>query len=189
MLASSSAFAASDTMKFSYKDTDIKKVIEDYSAKSGQKFIIDPAARGMITIINAEPVSIEEAFNQLSTALATNSLGISKRDDVMVVMPARAIQRNLIEVTKDLPALKPERMATWIINLKNVDADEVNKQLRILTSKDGELNPYLETNQIIVSDWTSNLHRIAQIIQNIDIPVDPKRKAMASARPRRPGSK
>ena len=82
------AFAASDTMKFSYKNADIKKAIEDYAAKSGQKFIVDPSVRGMITVINDQPVSLEEAFNDLSTALAINGLAISKRDGVMVVMQA-----------------------------------------------------------------------------------------------------
>jgi hypothetical protein len=37
-----------------------------------------------------------------------------------------------------------------VINLKYVSADEVNKQLRILNSKDGELVAYTHTNQLVM---------------------------------------
>lgn len=169
MLACGSAMAASDKpISFSYEDVEISKVLKDYAAASGQKFIVDPNVRGKITIINPSQVTVEEAFNQLSTALATNSIGIVVQDGVMNVKPARSIQRDSIPVVKELPPMRPERMVTWIIDLKYVSADDVNKQLRILTSRDGELVPYTPTNQMIVSDWTPNLHRIGSIIASID---------------------
>lgn len=167
----SAVFAADKSIDFNYKDADLAKVISDYAKASGQKFIVDPNVHGKITIMSPGPVSIGEAFNQLSSALAVNGIAISKQDDVMVVAQARMIQRNLIDVGQELPALKPERMYTWVINLKHTSADEVNKQLRILTSKDGELVPYTHNNQIYVTDWTSNLQRIAKIIKEIDIPA------------------
>ena len=157
---------------FSYRNEDIVKVIDDYSKASGQKFIIDPAVHGRVTIINKGPISISEAFNQMSTALAVNSLGISTQEDMMVVAPARSIQRNLIDVGNELPPLKPERMYTWVINLKSAQADDVNRQLRILCSRDGELVPYPQTNQVIVTDWVSNLYRVAKLIKQIDDPAN-----------------
>lgn len=166
----SAAFAADKTIDFNYKDAELAKVITDYAKASGQKFIIDPMVRGKITIVSPGPMSISEAFNQLSSALAVNGIAISKQGDTMIIGQARNIQRNLIEVSQEVPALKPERMYTWVINLKHTPAEEVNKQLRILTSKDGELVPYTHNNQIYVTDWTSNLHRIAKIIKEIDIP-------------------
>ncbi len=71
----------------------------------------------------------------------------------------------------ELPSLKPEKMVTMIFHLKHARADDLNKQLRILASRDGELVPYSQTNQLIVTDWVSNLHRIAAIIKNIDQPA------------------
>src|SRR5579863_6509881 len=85
------AATAAAPMKFDFKDADLTKVIEDYSKSSGQKFIVDPQVHGKITILNSEPVSQEEAFNQLSTALAVNGCAISHQDDMMVVSPARHI--------------------------------------------------------------------------------------------------
>ena len=163
--------AEKTTIDFNYKQVDILKVIEDYAKASGQKFIVAPGVRARITITNSGPVTLPEAYNQMSLALALNSVGISKQEDVSVVNESRNIQRDLIDVGPELPALKPEKMFTWVINLKYSSADEINKQLRILTSKDGELVPYVRTNQILVTDWVSNLYRIAKIIKEIDVPV------------------
>lgn len=174
------ATADAKNIPFAYKNEDIIKVIDDYSKASGQKFIIDPAVHGKVTIINKGPISVAEAFNQLSSALAVNSLAISTQEDMMVVAQARSIQRNLIDVGNDLPPLKPERMFTWVIKLKSASAEEVNKQLRILSSRDGELVPYAHTNQIIVTDWVSNLYRISKLVKQIDDPAN------AVARPAAP---
>lgn len=142
---------------------------------TGQKFIVDPQVRGVITITNPGEITTTEAFNELSSALAVNGIGISTQDGTMIVQSARSVQRSLIPVTKELPALQPTRMVTYVIDLKNVSADEVNKQLRILTSKDGELVPYTHTNQIFVTDWTPNLHRIAQMMKFVDEHVQPSK--------------
>ncbi len=177
ILLSTSAFAAENKVNFNYKNADIDKVIEDYAKISGQKFIVDVSVRGKITISNPGDITKEEAFNQLSSALALNGVGISTQDNTMVVQQARAVQRSLIPVTKELPPINPTRMVTYVIELKNADADEVNKQLRILTSKDGELVPYTRTNQIFVTDWTPNLHRIAQMMTMIDERAPTKAKS------------
>jgi len=180
-LVSASAFAARNKMSFAYKDTDIIKVIEDYSQASGQKFVVGQDVKGKVTVFNPDSISLEEAFNQLSMVLATNRLAISKQGDVMMINESRSIQRNLIDVTTELPPLKPEKMHTWIINLKHVNADVLNRELRILTSRDGELVPFRARNQLIITDWVSNLHRIGAIITQLDKPARPGMKSAKKA--------
>lgn len=164
--------SASANIKMDFKDTDVNLVIEAYSKATGQKFIIDPGVRGKISILVATPVSNEEAFNHLSTALAINGYAITKRADTMVVRTARNTQRDLIEVSTQLPAVSPERMVTWVVNLKNVPARQVNSELRILQSKDGEMTYSESTNQLLITDWTPNLARISEILKQVDKPID-----------------
>lgn len=165
-----SAQAEEKTIDFNYKEAEIAKVLKDYAQASGQRFIVDPTVKGKITIINPSRIPLTEAFNQLSTALATNGIGYTFNDGIYSLKQARSIQRDAIPVVTEVPPMRPERMVTWIISLKHISADEVNKQLRILTSRDGELVPYTQTNQLLVSDWTPNLNRIAQIVKNLDVP-------------------
>ena len=164
---------ADDKIKMYYNNEDILKIIEIYSKASGQKFIIDPSVRGKISIFNQESISLEEAFNQLSTALAVNGFAISKRDNVMVVKLARNIQRDYLEVGSEVPSLKPERMYVWVYTAKNIPAHQIVRDLRILVSANGECNSNEQTNQVIFSDFTSNLNRIAAILKETDKPTDP----------------
>lgn len=174
MLALASfAWSKATTMKMNFTNEDILKIIEAYSKVSGQKFVVDPAVRGKISIFIQEPVDLEEAFNQLSSALAINGFGISKQGDTMIVKAGRNIQRDWLEVSTQLPTPKPERMYSWIYTLRNISAETVNREMRILPSKDGEMNVYTSGNQLIITDWTSNLNRIAMILKEIDKKPDP----------------
>ncbi|MGZ3772506.1 MAG: secretin N-terminal domain-containing protein [Pseudobdellovibrionaceae bacterium] len=164
---------AEGQLKMYFNNEDLSKIIEIYSHASGQKFVIDPSVRGKISIYIQEPLSLEEAFNQLSTALAVNGFAISKQGDTMVIKSARNIQRDLIEVSTEKPSLKPERMYSWIYTAKNIPAGDIVRELRILPSKDGEMSVVEGTNQIIITDWTSNLIRVSEVLKELDKKPDP----------------
>lgn len=59
----------------------------------------------------------------------------------------------------------------WVINLKHIGASDVMKDLRLLTSSYGELSALGKTNQLIITDWSSNMQRIAELINQIDKPT------------------
>jgi len=161
--------AGAKSLKFSFKNAEIADVIAAYAKVSGQKFVIDPSVRGRTTIIAPGDVSIDEAFSLLSDALATNQFAILEKGDEFIVTSARNAQRSLVPVVTELPPLKPERLITMIFTPKNISAEEINKRLRILPSKDGELTPFGDK-KLIVTDWTSNVHRIAKVIGELDQP-------------------
>lgn len=160
---------AEKKMKMNFKSEDVAVIAEQYSKASGQKFIIDPSVRGKVTIILPSEVSLEEAFQHLSTSLALHGYGISTQGDTMVIRPARSIQRDLIEVSTQVPSLKPERMYSWVYKPQNTTAENILKQFRNITSKDGDINAVEATNQLIVTDWVSNINRIAALLKEIDI--------------------
>lgn len=164
---------AEETPVVNSSGEDLTKIIESYSKASGQKFIIESNVRGKISYLLPATTTIEEQFNNLSIALAINGYAINKQGDVMVVRSARNAQRDFIEVSTERPSMKPERMYTWIYNLKNIPASAVNRDLRILTSKDGEMAVNETTNQLVLTDWVTNLNRVADILKELDKKVDP----------------
>ncbi|KYG65654.1 general secretion pathway protein GspD [Bdellovibrio bacteriovorus] len=183
---------ADDKVKVNFNSEELTKVIENYAKATGQKFIIDPGVRGKITILNQEPITKEEFFSQLSNGLALNGFAISKQEDVMVVQSARNVQRNMLEVSTKRPSMKPQRMYTWVYTPKNVSVLQLNRDLRILPSRDGEMNVVAINNQLIITDWVSNINRVADVLEQIDIPENPvlsklaKKGAEGRLRPRPP---
>lgn len=162
---------AETTMKMSFREEEILNIIEEYSKASGQKFVVDPSVRGKVSIFIQSPIPLSEAFSHLSSALAVNGFAISKQGDTMVVKSARNVQRDLIEVGTEAPALKPERLYTWVYSSKHASAEKINRELRILLSKDGELSVNPSLNQLIMTDWSSNLNRVADLLKEVDKPV------------------
>lgn len=171
----STAFGTEAKMKLNAVNKEILTLLQEYSKASGQKFIIDSTVRGKITLLNQEDVPLDEAFNQIAEGLALNGFTIIKNENIISVRNARSAQRDNIEVSETLPAAKPQRMATWIVNLKYASAETIQQQLRLLTSSYGEMSAYSNTNQIIISDFTGNLQRVAETIKKIDIPSTTKK--------------
>lgn len=166
------ASIAQEKTNFYFVNEEVSKVIEIYSKISGQKFIVDSTVRGKISILNPKEVTAEDAFNQLSEALSIQGFAIIKNGDVYTVRNARSAQRDNVEVTTAVPTAKPQRMVTWIVPLKHVAAHIVQRDIRMLTSSYGEMSVNETGNQIIITDWSSNLQRVSEVIKNIDKPVD-----------------
>jgi general secretion pathway protein D len=172
-----------DTMILNSNKIEITDFIQNYAKASGKRFMVDPGVHGLIGLHNPGPVSLDEAYNQLGAALAMNGFSFVQQGDLTKVMNSRNAQRSGIEVTNQLPELKPERMVTWVARLKHISAEEVNKRLRILPSKDGDMTPYEPTNSLMISDYTSNIHRIAKVIAEIDTPESAARTPKREPRP------
>ena len=163
---------SAEKMKFNFVNEELTRVIENYAKATGQKFVIDSTVRGKISILNQSEITTDEAFNQLSEALAVNGFAFIKQGDFYTVKNARAAQRDNVPVSAEVPAAQPQRMATWVVALKYGSVDAIQKDIRLLTSSYGEMSASRETNQLLITDWTSNLQRIAEMLKQIDKPLD-----------------
>lgn len=154
---------------FDYPNADIADVIKAISELTGKNFIVDPQVRGKITIIAPSRITVAEAYKAFLSALAINGLAVVPGDGFYKIKQARVAQRDNIDTFSGAYYPTSDQMITRIIKLKYISADEVNKQLRILTSKDGELVPYTPTNSLIVSDYGANMDRIMKILEQLDV--------------------
>lgn len=155
---------------FDYPNADIADIVKAISELTGKNFIVDPQVRGKITIIAPSRITVAEAYKAFLSALAINGLAIVPGDGFYKIKQARAAQRDNIDTFSGAYYPSSDQMITRIIKLKYISADEVNKQLRILTSTNGELVPYTPTNSLIVSDYGANMDRIQKIIDQLDVP-------------------
>lgn len=184
LLLASTLIAQAETakIKFNYPNTEITAVIAEYSQVSGKRFVIDSTVRGKISLINQDELTLSEAYNQLSEALALNGFALIDHSEFLTVRNARSAQRdNLPVFSENAPAALPQRMITFEKTLKNISVDEVQKELRLLTSSYGEMSTQLSTNKIIFTDWSTNINRIDEMLKRLDKPVSPAVKRIVEA--------
>ncbi|MBX3040356.1 MAG: type II secretion system secretin GspD [Bdellovibrionaceae bacterium] len=155
---------------FDFPNVEITDVIKTISELTGKNFIIDPGVRGKITIIAPSKITVAEAYKAFLSALAINGYTVVPSGSFMKVKNARNAQRDSIETYSGAYYPNDDQMITRIIHLKHISAEQVNRELRILPSKDGEMNPYPPTNSIILSDYGSNIDRVMKIINQLDVP-------------------
>lgn len=155
---------------FDFPNVEITDVINTISELTGKNFIIDPGVRGKITIVAPSKITVAEAYKAFLSALAINGYTVVPSGSFLKVKNARNAQRDSIETYSGAYYPNDDQMITRIIHLKHISAETVNRELRILPSKDGEMNPYPPTNSIILSDYGSNIDRVMKIINQLDVP-------------------
>lgn len=137
---------------------------------TGKNFIINNGLRGKITIMAPSKITVAEAYKAFLSALAINGYAIVPQGKFLKIRSARNAQRDSIETYSGSYYPNSDQMITRIIHLKHISAEAVNRDLRILSSKDGEMSVYTPTNSIILSDYGSNIDRVMKIINQLDVP-------------------
>lgn len=155
---------------FDFPNAEITDIVKAISELTGKNFIIDPSVRGKITIVAPSKITVAEAYKAFLSSLAINGFAVVPSGKFLKIRSARNAQRDGIETYSGSYYPNADQMITRIIHLKHISAEMVNRDLRILTSKDGELSPYTPTNSVIVSDYGSNIERIMKIISQLDVP-------------------
>jgi general secretion pathway protein D len=155
---------------FDFPNADIQDIVKAISELTGKNFIIDQGVRGKITIIAPSKLTVAEAYKAFLSALAINGYAIVPSGSFLKIRSARNAQRDSIETYSGAYFPNSDQMITRIIHLKHISADLVNRDLRILTSKDGEMSIYAPTNSIIISDYGANIERVMKIINQLDVP-------------------
>ncbi|MGZ3745143.1 MAG: type II secretion system secretin GspD, partial [Pseudobdellovibrionaceae bacterium] len=155
---------------FDFPNVEITDVIKAISELTGKNFIIDPGVRGKITIVAPSKITVAEAYKAFLSALAINGFTVVPSGSFLKIKSARNAQRDSIETYSGSYYPNSDQMITRIIHLKHIQAEQVNRDLRILSSKDGEMSVYPATNSLILSDYGSNIDRVMKIINQLDVP-------------------
>lgn len=155
---------------FDFPNAELTDVVKAISELTGKNFIIDPGVHGKITIIAPSKITVAEAYHAFLSALAINGFTIIPAGKFLKIRSARNAQRDGIEAYSGNYYPNTDQMITRIVHLKHIQAEMVNRDLRILTSKDGELAPYAATNSLIISDYGTNIERIMKILNQLDVP-------------------
>jgi general secretion pathway protein D len=159
-----------DLVEANFPNAEITDVVKAIGQLTGKNFIIDPGVRGKISIIAPSKVTVAEAYKAFLAALAINGFTVVPYGKFLKVKASRNAQRDAIETYTGDYAPNSDIYITRIIHLKHISAEEVNKRLRVLPSKDGEMTPYEPTNSLIITDYGANVERMTKIIRELDRP-------------------
>ncbi len=174
--AQGDASASQPKVKFSFKNADAAVVIEFVAKLLGLSPVIAPDLNQQLTVSTPGEVSPEEAYAILSAALDNLSYATVRTEKFLRVVRKKDAPQSPLKIyyganPADLP--DTDEMVTQLIPCKNVQARELMKYVAPLSSQDpaaGNISADPASNLLIVSDTASNVKRMLQLTQFLDVP-------------------
>ena len=163
------------SITFNFNQVDMKMVIKTVGELTGVNFLIDRNVRGTVTLIAPSEIRLGDVYTVFESILETHGYAAVPAGDVVKVMPrAEAVKRNLNTRVGGDPSRIPESDALikQIIPLKHASAAELSRIVTPMISTGGNVTLFTQSNAILVTDTSANIHQIAKIVRELDVPGD-----------------
>ena len=159
------------TVTLSFMNADIDSVASVVAKATGQTILVDPQVKGTINLISNKPVSKVKALDSFSTALRTAGFALVEVNGVYRVVTQADAKLVSTAVSTGKTKQEGDQIITRVFKLSYESANNLLPVLRPLVSPNNTINAYPGNNTIVVTDYASNIQRIATLIDAIDAPT------------------
>ena len=159
------------TVTLSFMNADIDSVASVVAKATGQTILVDPQVKGTINLISNKPVSKVKALDSFSTALRTAGFALVEVNGVYRVVTQADAKLVSTSVSTGKTKQEGDQIITRVFRLSYESANNLLPVLRPLVSPSNTINAYPGNNTIVVTDYASNIQRIATLIDAIDAPT------------------
>ncbi len=153
-----------------FDNVDIALFIKFISEVTGKNFVIDSNVKGKVTIISPTKITIEEAYKVFESVLEVNGFATVPSGSIIKIVPMTEARSKDIETKlREEPIDPDDRIVTQLIPLKYANPEEIKSVLGPLISKNSIIVSYAPTGMLIITDVLSNIKRLLEIIDVIDV--------------------
>jgi general secretion pathway protein D len=169
--AQTDAATGGGLVSLDFDDAELADVIDTIARMTNRNFIYDDRVRGRVTIVSPTPIPLDQAYAVFESVLQVKGFTtVETPGGALKVIPLRDAKETSIEtVSSDRRPANRDRFVTRLIPLKYVEANELVTTLKPLVSKDAAIAAYDATNTVILTESASNVRRIIQILEAIDV--------------------
>lgn len=164
-------------VEIGFADISLADFVKTVSKITGKNILISTDLQGKVDFVSQKPLRKSELYDLLINVLETKGYTIvsSEKGYLKVVALPDAVRSNLpLTDSSQIP-----QMRTKVIKLSNLKAIEAQNAVRHLLSKSGALQPSIESNDLIVSDFPKNVDTISKIIHQME--KDSEKKAYVTS--------
>lgn len=129
---------------------------------------MDEIVEKMIVLKYAKAAEAQRMLMRVKSGLGrveieeqNNSLFISERRDVLEKMQAIIAKIDTLEAVK--------QVVTRMFRLTHADATEVTRSIGVFKSREGQVDTDRTNNAVLVTDYESNVEKMAGIIEQVDV--------------------
>lgn len=159
------------TVNLNFMNADIESVASVLAKTTGQTILVDPKVRGSITLVSNKPLSKTKALDAFSTALRTSGFALVSVNGVYRIVAEADARLISNTVSSGRGSQEGDQIITRVFRLNYESANNLMPVLKPLVSANSAINAYPGNNTIVITDYASNIQRIAKLIESIDAPT------------------
>jgi general secretion pathway protein D len=164
-----------DTVVLNFVNADLEAVVRAVGQFTGRTFVIDPRVKGTLTLVTERPVTRQQAYEELLSALRLQGFTLVESPEaggVARILPeADAKLQGGRVVTPSSGAPRGDQVVTQVFRLQYESATNLVTVLRPLIAPNNTISAYPANNTLVITDYAENLRRLARIIEAIDSPA------------------
>ncbi|HEX4597224.1 MAG TPA: type II secretion system secretin GspD [Burkholderiaceae bacterium] len=164
-----------DTVVLNFVNADLEAVVRAVGQFTGRIFVIDPRVKGTLTLVTERPVTRQQAFEELLSALRLQGFTLVDSPEaggVARILPeADAKLQGGRVVGPSAGAPHGDQVVTQVFRLQYESATNLVAVLRPLIAPNNTISAYAANNTLVITDYAENLRRLARIIEAIDSPA------------------
>jgi general secretion pathway protein D len=167
------AAPAEDTASLNFVNADLEATVRAIGQYTGRQFVIDPRVKGTINLVTERPVTKQQAYEQLLSALRLQGFTIVESPGgISRILPeadAKLQGGRVIAPSQQAP--RGDQIVTQVFEMQYESATNMVPVLRPLIAPNNTISAYPANNSLVITDYADNLRRIRDIIAAIDRPA------------------
>ncbi len=165
--------APKDGYTINFNNVSIIEYIRFVSKITNSNFVFDDGDLNFnVTIISEEPISTKNIMSALMQILRMHDLTLLEQDNNLLITKSKDISQMSTLVTGDKPNENPCKSAiiTRVFRIKNANINSIASIIKPMTSSSALIEVSQDTRQLIVTDITTNVDKIAELLGTLDAP-------------------
>lgn len=175
MLGTSPSAQAETRYEINFEQVPVNEFITSIGRITGRTLIVDPRVQGNVSLYSPQALTADEVYSVFLAQLRTQGIAAVELGDGRVkLLPDQAarLEPLPVEASSQRSSRVGDQMLTRVYALGEVDTEELLSTLKPLVDpKVGVITPLPSSNQLVVTDWRSNLDRIDALLAQLEKPV------------------
>lgn len=158
-----------------FVDTDLGEFIDSVSRITGTTFIVDPRVKGKVTVRTVDLHDADAIYDIFLAQLRAQGYAtVDLPNGSVKIVPDQAARLEPVPVEAGgQQGEGSDSVATRVFNVRNAASEQVLGILKpLIDPRVGVITPYPAAHQLVVTDWRSNLDRIASLLRQLDRPQE-----------------
>lgn len=154
---------------FDFPDADIVEIAKTLGRLTCLNFILEKDVKGRISVVSNNSITVGDAWKAFLTSLDVNGFTIIPSGKYLRIARQRDAKDKQIKTYSGEFAPDTDLFITRVLPLKYINAEETARVFRNFMPPNTRIISYDQTNTLIISDTGSNIKKIVDMVQLLDV--------------------